>query len=94
MTGGDAVREFDKGSPADVQGEHLHYDLIPEGLWKAWEDAKETERGAIEVEEVPNEFVLSFETDGSMAPRVAFEKAVAELSSRIEGIEEDLALVL
>ena len=49
---------------------------------------------AIIIEEVPEEFILSFETDGSMTPRVAFEKATEELSSRFENISEDIVSAL
>jgi len=51
-------------------------------------------KDAVVVEEVPGEFILSFETDGSMTARVAFEKAIEELSGRFGKIEEDLAAVL
>tara|TARA_B100000242_G_C43024176_1_gene476797 strand:- start:1 stop:888 length:888 start_codon:yes stop_codon:yes gene_type:complete len=49
---------------------------------------------AVVLEDVPNEFVLSFETDGSMSPKVAFEMAITELSGRFSGIEDDLKAVL
>ncbi|MEC9075501.1 MAG: DNA-directed RNA polymerase subunit D [Candidatus Thermoplasmatota archaeon] len=49
---------------------------------------------AVILEDVPDEFVLSFETDGSMSPKVAFEMAVSELSGRFSGIEDDLNAVL
>ena len=49
---------------------------------------------AVILEDVPDEFVLSFETDGSMSPKVAFEMAVSELSERFSGIEDDLKAVL
>ena len=49
---------------------------------------------AVILEDVPDEFVLSFETDGSMSPKVAFETAVSELSRRFSGIEDDLKAVL
>ena len=51
-------------------------------------------KDAITLEEVPREFILSFETDGSMTARVAFEKAIEELSGRFENIEEDFKAVL
>ncbi|HIC50346.1 MAG TPA: hypothetical protein EYP01_02700 [Candidatus Poseidoniales archaeon] len=51
-------------------------------------------KDAVVVEEVPGEFILSFETDGSITARVAFEKAIEELSGRFGKIEEDLAAVL
>jgi hypothetical protein len=38
---------------------------------------------------VPREFVLSFETDGSMTPRIAFDMATKELAGRFNAIEED-----
>ena len=49
---------------------------------------------AVVLEDVPNEFILSFETDGSMSPKVAFEKAVSELTVRFGGIDDDLKAVL
>ena len=50
-------------------------------------------KDAITLEDAPGEFILSFETDGSMTPRVAFETAIAELSGRFGEIEEDIAAV-
>lgn len=49
---------------------------------------------AVVLEDVPNEFILSFETDGSMNPKVAFEMAVEELTGRFGGISDDLKAVL
>ena len=49
---------------------------------------------AVVLEDVPNEFILSFESDGSMSPKVAFEKAVSELTVRFGGIDDDLKAVL
>ena len=49
---------------------------------------------AVVFEDVPNEFVLSFETDGSMSPKVAFEMAVSELTARFGGIDDNLKAVL
>ncbi len=46
---------------------------------------------AITLEEIPGEFILEFETDGSMSPRVAFEKASEELAVRFGSLEQDLA---
>ena len=51
-------------------------------------------KDAIVIEEVPEEFILSFETDGSMTPRVAFERATKELSSRFDIISEDIVSAL
>ncbi len=50
-------------------------------------------KDAITLEDVPDEFILSFETDGSMTPRVAFERAIAELSGRFGELEEDIVAV-
>jgi DNA-directed RNA polymerase subunit D len=49
---------------------------------------------AVTLEEVSGEFILEFETDGSMGPRVAFMKAVEELAGRFGSIEQDLAAAL
>ena len=46
------------------------------------------------LEEVPGEFILEFETDGSMEPKVAFMKAVEELAGRFGSLEQDLAAAL
>ena len=51
-------------------------------------------KDAVALEEVPREFILSFETDGSMTARVAFEKAIQELSGRFGNIKEDFEAVL
>tara|TARA_A200000159_G_scaffold162967_1_gene188008 strand:- start:5509 stop:6423 length:915 start_codon:yes stop_codon:yes gene_type:complete len=51
-------------------------------------------KDAVVLEDVPNEFILSFETDGSMSPKVAFEMAIKELSSRFGVIDADLKAVL
>ena len=51
-------------------------------------------KDAIIIEEIPEEFILTFETDGSMTPRVAFEKATEELSSRFENISKDIVSAL
>ena len=51
-------------------------------------------KDAITLEDVPGEFILSFETDGSMTPRVAFQKAVQELSERFDALKEDFETVV
>jgi len=51
-------------------------------------------KDAITLEDVPGEFILSFETDGSMTPRVAFQKAVQELSERFGALKEDFETVV
>ena len=48
-------------------------------------------REAITLEDVPGEFILDFETDGSMTPRIAFERVTQELSERFASLEQDLA---
>ena len=48
-------------------------------------------KDAISLEEVPGEFILYFETDGSMTPRVAFEKATQELADRFGALEQDIS---
>ena len=51
-------------------------------------------KDAITLEHIPGEFVLSFETDGSMTPRTAFNMAVKELAGRFDVIEQDTKAVL
>ena len=54
-------------------------------------EASRTFKDAISLEEVSGEFILSFETDGSMSPKTAFMRAVEELSGRFGSLEKDLA---
>ena len=49
---------------------------------------------AITLEEVAGEFILEFETDGSMGPKVAFMKAVEELAGRFGSLEQELSAAL
>ena len=49
---------------------------------------------AVTLEEVSGEFILEFETDGSMGPKVAFMKAVEELAGRFGSLEQDLSAAL
>tara|TARA_B110000091_G_C13737659_1_gene441867 strand:- start:523 stop:1314 length:792 start_codon:yes stop_codon:yes gene_type:complete len=51
-------------------------------------------KDAITIEDVPGEYILSFETDGSMPPQVAFEKATQELAGRFKLMSEDFATSL
>jgi len=51
-------------------------------------------KNAITLEDVPGEYILSFESDGSMTARVAFQKAVQELSGRFGELKEDIATVM
>ena len=46
---------------------------------------------AITLEEVPGEYIFEFETDGSMSPRAAFEKASEELAKGFFALESDLS---
>ncbi len=46
--------------------------------------------GAIVLEDVENEFVFSFETDGSMTARTCFEQACSELNSRFTDLSKDI----
>ena len=46
---------------------------------------------AITLEDVPGEYLFSFDTDGSMTPRTAFEMACKSLSSRFGGLLEQLS---
>ena len=50
-----------------------------------------TFKDAISLEEVAGEYILSFETDGSMSPKTAFMKAVEELTGRFGSLEKDLS---
>jgi len=54
-------------------------------------EASRTFKDAITLEDVSGEFILSFETDGSMSPTTALMKAVEELSGRFGSLEKDLA---
>ena len=49
---------------------------------------------AVTLEEVSGEFILEFETDGSMEPRVAIMKAIEELSGRFGSLEQDISTAL
>jgi len=51
-------------------------------------------KNAITLEDVPGEYILSFESDGSMTARVAFQKAIQELSGRFGELKEDIAAVM
>ena len=85
--------DFDKNGKLEdfYKVEQLKKDLNHVG--SGTEESREF-NDAVILEDVPDEFVLSFETDGSMSPKVAFETAVSELSRRFSGIEDDLKAVL
>ncbi len=85
--------DFDKNGKLEdfYKVEQLKKDLNHVG--SGTEESREF-NDAVILEDVPDEFVLSFETDGSMSPKVAFEMAISELSGRFSGIEDDLKAVL
>ena len=88
-----------KSSDFDKDGKLVDFDKVDQlrddlnHVGSGTEESREF-KDAVVLEDVPNEFVLSFETDGSMDPKTAFEMAVAELSGRFGGIESDLKAVL
>ena len=49
---------------------------------------------AFTLEDVPGEFIFSFETDGSMSPETALEMASSSLSETFGSLGEDLKAVL
>jgi len=86
------AKDFKDGRLEDIEMvETLRSDLNHVG---SGTEESRTFKDAVELENVPGEFILQFETDGSMTPRVAFEMAIAELSGRFGGIQEDLKAVL
>ena len=88
-----------KASDFDKDGKLVDFDKVEQlrkdlnHVGSGTEESREF-NDAVVLEDVPNEFVLSFETDGSMSPKVAFEMAISELSGRFSGIEDDLKAVL
>lgn len=49
---------------------------------------------AITLEEMPGEFVLTYESDGSLEPAEIFNQACKELAGRFNTIQEDIALAM
>ena len=49
---------------------------------------------AITLEEIAGEFVLTYESDGSLEPAEIFNQACKELASRFNTIQEDIALAM
>ena len=49
---------------------------------------------AITIEDVPGEFIFSFETDGSMSPQTALEMASASLAEIFGSLGVDMKAVL
>ncbi len=86
------AKDFDsQGRLTDIE----KVDLLADDLNHVGPGTEESRdfKDAITLEDTPGEFILSFETDGSMTPRVAFERAIAELSGRFGEIKEDVANV-
>jgi hypothetical protein len=50
--------------------------------------------GAITLEPVDGEYILTYETDGSMDPVTAFNLAMDELSNRFAGLNEEITAAL
>ncbi|MBJ29757.1 MAG: DNA-directed RNA polymerase subunit D [Euryarchaeota archaeon] len=84
------AKDFDKsGKLEDVDKvSTLALDLNHVG--EGTEEARDF-NDAITLEEVPGEFIFEFETDGSMNPRTAFEKASEELAKKFSALESDLS---
>jgi len=57
-------------------------------------EEKVTFKEAITLEEVPDEYIFSFETDGSMKPQIAMKKAAEALSANFESLKVDLSAAL
>jgi len=86
------AKDFDsQGRLTDIE----KVDLLADDLNHVGPGTEESRdfKDAITLEDTPGEFILSFETDGSMTPRVAFERAIAELSGKFGEIKEDVANV-
>ena len=50
--------------------------------------------GAITLEPVEGDYILTYETDGSLDPVTAFNLAMDELSNRFAGLKEEIAAAL
>ncbi len=67
-------------------------DLLRDDLQHAG-DATELQsvfKDAITLQEVPGEFIMKFQTDGSMSARTCLERAFSELAVRFTAISADL----
>ena len=49
---------------------------------------------AIVLDEIPGEFVFTYETDGALKPEEVFNRACEELSDRFDRISDELDLAL
>ena len=84
------AKDFDKSGKLEdvdkVSTLALELNHVGEGT----EEARDF-NDAITLEEVPGEYIFEFETDGSMSPRAAFEKASEELAKGFSALESDLS---
>ncbi|MBN29013.1 MAG: DNA-directed RNA polymerase subunit D [Euryarchaeota archaeon] len=88
-----SAKDFDKdGKMKDID----KVSILTDELNHVGEGTEESREfgDAVTLEEVSGEFVLEFETDGSMGPKVAFMKAVEELSATFGSLEQDLSAAL
>ena len=46
---------------------------------------------AIELNEVEGSYILSYETDGSIDPQTAFNRAMQELNARFDNLSKEIA---
>ena len=86
------VKDFTDGKLEDykkVQELKAQLHHVGEGT-----EESRTFKDAITLEDIPGEFILSFETDGSMTPKTAFNMAVKELAGKFDNIEQDSKAVL
>ena len=87
------AKDFDKdGRLDDIEkvetlAKELHH--VGDGT-----ETKTEFKEAITIEDVPGEFIFSFETDGSMSPQTALEMASTSLSESFVSLGEDLKAVL
>ena len=87
------AKDFDKdGRLDDIEkvetlAKELHH--VGDGT-----ETKTEFKEAITIEDVPGEFIFSFETDGSMNPQSALEMASTYLSEKFDSLGKDLKAVL
>ena len=87
------AKDFDKDGrlddieKVDTLAKELHH--VGDGT-----ETKAEFKEAITVEDVPGEFIFSFETDGSMNPQSALEMASTYLSEKFDSLGKDLKAVL
>ena len=87
------AKDFDKDGRLDdiekveILAKELHH--VGDGT-----EEKAQFKEAITIEEIPGEFIFSFETDGSMNPKTALEMASSYLSETFGSLGEDLKAAL